>query len=231
MNSVPYDDSYYSEHLKKIKKRFGKHRIKNVLNLIDTTENDGIWLDLGCGIGTFTSMLAKKNFDVVGVDLSGSATKIAKNLLHKECLSSNSELIKADICYLPFKQSSFNNIICADLVEHLDSSQYYYLISESYRILSKNGKLALYTPNPTHIFEKMRKQNFILKKDESHIGLKTCDYLITSLRKHNFLILKSYFKESHILFFNLVERFLMKIPIVSKFFRRRICILAEKFSQ
>lgn len=223
---TPYSDLYYAKHIMKLRSRWGRHRVKVVSDLIGSCEND-VMLDLGCGIGTFTITSSRKNLYVVGVDLSARATRIAKNLLRKHGLS-NAEIVRADVQYLPFRCRSISKIVCADLVEHLYSNQYHHLLLECKRVLCKGGRVGIYTPNPSHIFEKFKSYNFVLKKDESHVGLRSPQYLRESFKEHDFSIVKFYFRESHVLFFNIIEKTLMKIPFISKYFRRRICVLAEK---
>ncbi|MDP6641934.1 MAG: class I SAM-dependent methyltransferase [Candidatus Nanoarchaeia archaeon] len=69
--------------------------IKNNLKL------DGLTLDIGCGTG-----LSKKFFNVIGIDISFNLLK------------------KGDICakaeFLPFKDKSFDNIICITSIHHFD---------------------------------------------------------------------------------------------------------------
>ena len=52
---------------------------------------DGILVDLGCGTGSLTKLLAKKGYDMIGIDNSVEMLEIAK---------SKSEDIKEDILYL-----------------------------------------------------------------------------------------------------------------------------------
>lgn len=52
---------------------------------------DGILVDLGCGTGSLTKLLAKKGYDMIGIDNSVEMLEVAK---------SKSEDIKEDILYL-----------------------------------------------------------------------------------------------------------------------------------
>lgn len=38
---------------------------------------DGLLLDLGCGTGSLTELLAKKGYDMIGVDISGDMLQLA----------------------------------------------------------------------------------------------------------------------------------------------------------
>lgn len=54
-------------------------------------------------------------------------------------------LIKADAHHLPFKNNTFQKIICSHTIEHL--LQPYIALTEIYRTIKKNGVLVLDLPN------------------------------------------------------------------------------------
>ncbi len=61
MDNIPYEE--WCEYLTMLLKRY------NI--------NDGLVLDLGCGTGTLTSMLAQKGYDMIGVDNSSEMLSVA----------------------------------------------------------------------------------------------------------------------------------------------------------
>ena len=60
----------------------------------------GKTLEVGCGIGNF-----KEYYNCIGIDITHTGF----------------EDIHADARYLPFKSNIFNNVICFDLVHHIES--------------------------------------------------------------------------------------------------------------
>ena len=99
------------------------------------------------------------------------------------------------------------------------------MIMEVHRILKNNGKLIIYTPNPYHFTELLKRHNILLKRDVTHVDYKTMPGLRKSLSERGFHVEKSYYIESHLPVLNVIERLSMKfVP----FFRRRIAILAIK---
>lgn len=68
-------------------------------------------LDAGVGTGRFAKPLQDKEFEVVGIDLSHKMLEVAKK-------KGTINLLRGDICFLPFKVHSFDVAIC-NAVLHL----------------------------------------------------------------------------------------------------------------
>lgn len=232
---VSADSLYGPEYYYKLKEEYetsacwAKDRIKNVLNLAPPIKKGQKVLDLGCGIGTFTIEFSKLGAFVTAIDSSREALKTARELtaLHTQ---NKPKFILANAACLPLEENQFDLIVCADLIEHLNHTDYLKLLEEAWRVLKPRGKLLIYTPCPTHLFEILRKHNIILKKDKTHIGLRTAKEIVKSLELKGFVIEKLYFAPSHLPFFRLIEKAISMLPLIGKFFRRRICILACKES-
>lgn len=222
-----YDESSYYEdapnNYPNKKTLFNQYMIKNILDIYYPSKSEKI-VDMGCGWGNVSIFLAKKGFDVLGIDYSKKSIKICKGTV-KELNLNNAQFICKSVTDTKLESLSVDIIYCADLVEHLYSFIYMEFLQEAHRILKKNGKLIIYTPNPSHIFEILKKQNIILKKDITHVDYKNMKRLKTSLINRRFKIIKSYYIASHIPYINFIENSLMNlIPI----FRRRNAILAIK---
>lgn len=69
-------------------------------------------LDAGCGRGVYTKELNKKKF-AVGIDSSKTVIKDARKKYP------GVKFIVANVCKLPFKDNSFDTVICSDVLEHL----------------------------------------------------------------------------------------------------------------
>ena len=89
-------------------------------------------LDLGCGYGGYALALSGLGAKVVGVDL-----KAERRLPGIPTLA-------ADARSLPFKDGSFDLVICASLIEHLPDPPA--LLREIYRVLEPSGKAYLSFP-------------------------------------------------------------------------------------
>ncbi|NQE46640.1 Ubiquinone biosynthesis O-methyltransferase [ANME-1 cluster archaeon GoMg2] len=102
-------------------------------------------LDIGCGGGAYTTLLAKMGFHVVGVDISKEGISTAKKWATCENVQDKVALIVANAEELPFKSESFDFIICSEVLEHLDSP--HEGIIELNRVLTWGGEIIMSMPN------------------------------------------------------------------------------------
>jgi len=100
-------------------------------------------LEVGCGVGDFAIYLSSLNADVIAVDFSETAIKMAKQ--KAEYHRSDVEFQVADAELLPFSDESFDLIFSCECIEHLNSPQN--ALSEFYRVLKTSGKLIITTEN------------------------------------------------------------------------------------
>lgn len=82
-------------------------------------------LDIGCGSGDLANGLGKK-YEIVGLDISRKALELL-----------NVPSIIATASRLPFKSSSFDLIICTELIEHLPYSLYRDVLGEIIRVADR----------------------------------------------------------------------------------------------
>lgn len=101
----------------------------------------GRLLDAGCGSGKYSIPLQMRGFEVTGVDVSTESLKIAER--GSKCRELDIKFLAADICHLPFDDSSFDIIWCYGVIQHLLSHERQLAISEFRRLLSRGGKLFL----------------------------------------------------------------------------------------
>ena len=74
----------------------------------NSVANDGWILDLACGTGRHSGPLTKEGFNVVGLDVSSTLLRIAKQ--HQP----EAQLVKADMQHLPFKEKTFSAALSLD---------------------------------------------------------------------------------------------------------------------
>lgn len=124
-----------------------KRRIEIISDAIGARKGEVI-IDIGCGVGTFTHRTALKGARAVGVDYSFESIRIAKILAEKR-LGKDAwiKFVVADAANLPFRDSSADVIVSADFIEHIDDIGKERFLDESVRLLNKNGRMVIFTPN------------------------------------------------------------------------------------
>ena len=95
-------------------------------------------LDLGCGLGRHTNFFAKRGFETFGFDLSQDAIEKAKKYAESENLDVNFKI--GDMLKLPYKENSFDAILCMNVISHTDTDGMKKIIDELHRVLRKNGE-------------------------------------------------------------------------------------------
>ena len=153
------------EDILKIAKLFKKRGIKRVL-------------DLGCGSGRHLIYLAKRGFNVYGIDIAPEGIKIAKVWLKREGLRAN---LRVGSVYkkLPYKGNFFDAIISTQVIHHARIKNIRKAIKEIERILKPGGLIFITVRRRK--FKKWPKFRIIeglsthaLKVRDKIIGFRTC---------------------------------------------------------
>ena len=160
------------EDMPRIVKLFKKHNVKKVL-------------DLGCGSGRHLVFLAKKGFDVYGIDMAKSGIEISKKWLDKEGLKANLKI--GDIYKkLPYKSNFFDAIVSIQTLHHEKIEKIRKLIKEIERILKINGLIFITVLDLRCVPNKNKKQvaprTFILLKGND-VGVPHYSFNKNVLRK------------------------------------------------
>lgn len=148
-------------------------------------------LDLGCGDGNVSQLyVERKGCKVIGIDISGSALKLAREKIEALCGDLNDTL-------LPFKDEVFDAVTVVDVLEHLINPLS--LLSETHRLLKPGGRLILSVPNFARWDNRIRmllgKPLDILHWEKygdgaEHLHWFTCEKVAYFLRKAGFKKIK-----------------------------------------
>ncbi len=115
------------------------HHIK--FNFVkEKIHNQNHHLDIGCGSGTFLSLLNNK-FSA-GINISEKQIDYA----NKKYGNKNKHFVKYKD-KIPFENNSFDSISIIELIEHLSDKEIANLFDEIYKVLKKSGKIYITTPN------------------------------------------------------------------------------------
>lgn len=106
-----------------------------IIDILSRFKQKGRILDAPAGYGFLSKRLIEEGFKVFAVDINPQLFCIKEITCEKVDLNQN----------LPFKDESFDFILCSNGIEHLENS--FHFIRECFRILKKNGKILITTPN------------------------------------------------------------------------------------
>lgn len=109
-------------------------------------------LDLGCGDGRLTALLASRVQLVVGLDNQLLPLRFARLLIQAE----NVRLCRGDGKALLFRAGVFDTVTCFDMIEHIPQQQAQLLIREVQRVLRPGGLFILTTPNRESLHHRLR---------------------------------------------------------------------------
>lgn len=219
-----YDDAYFADLAARYRtrNRFARQRIANVFRLLPGSLQGLRLLDLGCGMGTFAIEAARRGALATGIDPAAAAVRAATRVAAAE--QSPASFIRADAVALPVGSGCCDVVLAADVTEHLDDETLSRLLREALRTLRSGGRLVLYTPEQSHIFERLREHG-MLHPDESHIGVRSAGELAAAASRASFRVQRIEYLPSHLPVWNLLERGLARwIPLL----RRRIGLVAVK---
>lgn len=117
-------------------------------------------LELGCGTGEYTRLVAKRfpNLKIIGIDISSKILQVAR----QKCKGLKNVDFETTSAYdTKFRKGQFDVIFGYYILHHLE---YKKLIPELNRILKKNGYLYFYEPNIINPAVYMIKSSKTIKK-------------------------------------------------------------------
>ncbi len=153
-------------------------------------------VDLGCSAGINLKMLKKNGYKkFIGVDNNLTAISLCK----KEGFTN---VKRADLCNLPFKNSSIDFVLATDVIEHIKDD--FKAVSEIKRILASGNRAIITVPA----------FNFLWSRDDDiaqHKRRYTKKVLLNLLQKNGFKI-EEIFYFNYILFIPIIiTRIILKI--------------------
>jgi ubiquinone/menaquinone biosynthesis C-methylase UbiE len=95
-------------------------------------------LDLGCGAGRHSILLAKAGFQVVALDISETALKTLEARL-KTASIDNATLVRHEMGELPFTDDYFDGVICTNVLHHGKFVQIKQATGEVHRVMKKGA--------------------------------------------------------------------------------------------
>ena len=116
--------------------------------IVPQLPREGIWLDVGCGSGYFSRIMARHGLPVIGYDASLAMLESARRAAEAENLSG-----RIDFQFVPtverisLPDASVDGCLCLNVLEYLDKP--FDCLDEMVRVLRPGGVLVLSVPH-TH---------------------------------------------------------------------------------
>jgi ubiquinone/menaquinone biosynthesis C-methylase UbiE len=140
MNHLQYVHGYSSKEYKRLQDQ--------AQTLTDLLHHDTIYpaesrvLEVGCGVGAQTAILAKNNPQnkIFSLDISSESVATAKARL-EEAEYPNVSFLQADLFSLPFEDETFDHVLVCFVLEHLSNPQK--ALESLKRILKTGGSITV----------------------------------------------------------------------------------------
>lgn len=101
-------------------------------------------LDFGCGTGRVTLPALQAGLSVVAMDISLGMVKRTQEKLGPSCRS-RAQFVVADGTHLPFRNESFDGVMCAGVLHHIENVDAG--IREQARVLRRRGRVFIGEPS------------------------------------------------------------------------------------
>ncbi len=191
-------------------------------------------LDIGCGEGNIGLLLAQKNNDVTGVDISSKAISVAQKKAKILNLKDKTTFLVQDAHYLKLK-NKFDIAICIEVLEHVKDDTR--IIKNIYKQLKKTGTLIITVPSKNAPLYKLKSIKAYDQKI-GHLRRYSAKTLSNKLKEGKFKVLKIKKTEGIIrnfLFFTSYGTFLLKIinrfPLFTKVFEKTDNLFLKIFKE
>jgi SAM-dependent methyltransferase len=142
-------ESFYAafqEHFRGSERETGD-RLARYLAIIDSLgkDNDGAWLDFGCGRGEWLTCAADAGHSVIGVDTSAEAVR--------HCAERRLRAKQSDaLVFLEAREDASASVITAfHVLEHWTAPYILRFVAEAARVLQPGGLLIVELPNPENL--------------------------------------------------------------------------------
>ncbi|MFK5948486.1 MAG: class I SAM-dependent methyltransferase [Methylococcales bacterium] len=142
-NVAKFYDAYVEKQI--VKGYNDRHILLNEFLMNMGMNEESSILELGCGIGTITSLLTKtvKKGKIVSVDISEESINQSKKT-NKE---NNIEFIVSDLLSFKYDDFKFDFIVLFDVLEHVPQEQHASIFKKIAPLMNEKSKLIIHVPS------------------------------------------------------------------------------------
>jgi len=213
---------YSADYVRIYKRKKKEGRLDRLKTYFSLNKNVFV-LDVGCGSGFLFDLIRDDIKSYTGIDLSDDFINESKkthknNKLSFRCESSRNHAKKFSNYY--------KKIFMMDVTEHLDDETMLEIIKDCHKMLKKNGKLFIHTPNGMYFLEILKKIG-IIKQTAGHIAIRSYNQYKKLIKKTDFSNIKIVYLNHYIIFLKPFY-YLSYVPFIGDYFKARLLIIIEK---
>ncbi len=137
-------------------------RAEAVLTVLDC-EPEARVLDLGCGVGSFSALLAARSIRVTCADVSEENVEAVRRR------QPELTVVRADATALPFDEDAFDAAVLMEVLEHVEDDRA--ALSELRRVVRDDGLLIVSVPNlaaPAPLLERLPLRSVHAREGPEH---------------------------------------------------------------
>ncbi len=171
-----------------------KYCMNHINQFAKLLKKGDVVLDAGCAAGRDSNLLAKKGFQVIGVDITRNLLAIAKKKYPEI------KFIHCDFRKLPFKDEFFDGVLAYASLLHFETvKDVCDALREFYRVLKDNGVICIFVKAKTGdkktavVFDVYSKHDRFFQyftKSELNSLLEKCKFSVISIAQFNELDFK-----------------------------------------
>ncbi len=130
--------------------------------LTDYNINNGIIVDLACGTGTITAMLASDGYNMTGIDISSEMLAVARNKCSKDVLLLQQDIRELDL----YGTAAAMVCICDGMNYMLDEKSLHQVFSRIHTFLDNNG-IFIFDMKTVHFYKNVLGNQTIVDNREN----------------------------------------------------------------
>ena len=216
---------YENDYVEKFEREQSPLRISRLMQYTDLPEDSHI-ADFGCGNGMLLSCIHDRVKTYSGVDFSEHFI-IAARSRQKNLGIANADFFCESIeSFCSRNHNKFDAGFVLDLAEHVPDKEWSSILSAIHSSVKPGGRLYVHTPNAEFFLEIMKNKNIIFHQFEEHVAVRDVSRNTRMLEDAGFFIVEVKLLPHY----NILRylHFLSFFPLVGKYFKARIFIIAEK---
>lgn len=216
-----YDEQYYQTL------PVDSDRIEMLLRHFDLTADDTV-CEIGCAAGHFLAAIAGSIKSGIGIDTAAAAIVAASRRKADNKLDNIEfrQLAAQDYANDAANAGHFSYVLLMDVTEHIDDEVQAEVLLAARKLLRKDGKLIVHTPNLSYWLERLKDWG-VIRQIYGHIAVRNEAQYLQALTQAGFgrcdVIGLAHYRQP----LRSVDLLLRRIPLLGRLFRARLFIVAR----